>query len=280
VHPKTVLITGSSSGIGRATALQFLEEDWRVYATARNPADVETLGEKGCQIATLDVTEQDDVDRVVDRIVEEEGHLSCLVNNAGFGQLGPIEDVPTEQVHRQFDVNVYGPHRLTRAVLPHMRRQGEGTIVNVSSVNGRISVPGGGVYAGSKFALEAMTDALRNEVDEYGVDAVLVQPGPVETNFASRAEDELEGDGDIPGLERSGAYESLYELLEDRRLLGDDGPGAIPPERVAEDIVDAASSTKPHARYQPGTVARLGVLASLLPDAWRDTAYRYVRKLA
>jgi NAD(P)-dependent dehydrogenase (short-subunit alcohol dehydrogenase family) len=280
VHPKTVLITGSSSGIGRATALQFLDEDWRVYATARNPADVETLGEKGCQIATLDVTEQDDVDRVVERIVEEEGHVSCLVNNAGFGQVGPIEDVPTEQVHRQFDVNVYGPHRLTRAVLPHMRRQGDGTIVNVSSVSGRISLPGSGVYSGSKFALEAMTDALRNEVDEYGIDAVLVQPGPVETDFASRVEDELEGDEDVPGIERSGAYESFYDLLEDRRLLGGDGPGAIPPERVAADIVDAASSTKPPARYQPGTVARLGVLASYLPDAWRDTAYRYVRKLA
>lgn len=280
VHPKTVLITGCSSGIGRATALSFLEEDWRVYATARNPADIETLGEKGCELATLDVTDDDDVERVVDRIVEEEGHLTCVVNNAGYGQFGPLEDVPTEQVHRQFDVNVYGPHRLIRAALPHMRRQGEGTVVNVSSVAGDISFPGGGVYAGSKSALGAMTDALRNEVAEYDVDAVLVQPGPVATNFTDRVETEVDGGEEIPGIERSGAYESFYELLSDTQLLGGGGPAAIPPERVAEDIVDAASSTKPRARYYPGTPARVAALARFLPRSWLDTAYSYLRKLA
>ncbi|WP_144902594.1 SDR family oxidoreductase [Halobellus captivus] len=299
MHPKTVLITGCSSGIGRAAALAFLEEDWCVYATARNPADIETLGEKGCRIATLDVTDGDDVDRVVDRIVDEEGHLTCLVNNAGFGQMGPLEDVPTEQVHRQFDVNVYGPHRLIRAALPQMRAQEGGTIVNVSSAAGRISFPGGSVYAGSKFALEAMSDALRNEVDEYGIDVVLIEPGPVETNFSDRAEREVNGgdgsgtdadieadtdadadaDTDIPGLDRSGAYESFYELFSETQLIGGGGLGAISPERVAEDIVDAASSTKPHARYQPGTAARIAVLARHLPSRWLDTAYRYLRKL-
>lgn len=279
MHPKTVLITGCSSGIGRATARAFLEEDWRVYATARNPADIQSLGDDGCQIATLDVTEQDDVDRVVDRIIDEEGHISALVNNAGYGQFGPIEDVPTEQVHRQFDVNVYGPHRLTRAVLPHMRKQGDGTIVNVSSVAGRVSFPGGGVYSGSKFAVEAMTDALRNEVAEYDIDAVVVEPGPVRTNFSDRVEDEVSGEDDIPGIERSGAYQSFYDLFEDTKAIGGDGPGSIPPERVAEDIVDAASSTKPKARYQPGTVARLSTFARFLPDAWFDTTYRLLRKL-
>ncbi|QIB73353.1 SDR family oxidoreductase [Halogeometricum borinquense] len=280
MHPKTVLITGCSSGIGRATALAFLEEDWRVYATARNPADIETLGEKGSELATLDVTDGDDVERVIDRIIEAEGHLTCVVNNAGYGQFGPLEDVPTEQVHRQFDVNVYGPHRLIRAALPHMRRQGDGTIVNVSSVAGQISFPGGGVYSGSKFALGAMTDALRNEVSEYGVDAVLVEPGPVATNFTERVEAEVEGSEELPGVERSGAYESFYELLSDTQLLGGGGPAAISPERVAEDIVDAASSTKPRARYYPGTPARIAALARFLPNSWVDTAYSYLRKLA
>ncbi|RDI71253.1 SDR family oxidoreductase [Halopelagius longus] len=279
MHPKTVLITGCSSGIGRATARQFLDEDWLVYATARNPADIETLGEEGCEIATLDVTEQDDVDRVVERIIDEEGHISALVNNAGFGQFGPLEDVPTEQVHRQFDVNVYGPHRLIRAVLPHMREQGDGTIVNVSSVAGRVSFPGGGVYAGSKFAVEAMTDALRNEVAEYGIDAVVVEPGPVTTNFSNRAQEEVSGEDDIPGIERSGAYESFYALFEDTRALGGGGPGSISADRVADDIVDAASSTQPKARYQPGTVARVSTLARFLPDAWFDTTYRLLQKL-
>nr|WP_221625691.1 SDR family oxidoreductase [Halobellus ruber] len=289
------MITGCSSGIGRATALAFLEEDWVVYATARNPADIETLGEAGCRIATLDVTDPDDVGRVVERVVDEEGHLSCLVNNAGYAQFGPVEDVPTEKVHRQFDVNLYGPHRLLRAALPQMRDQEEGTVVNVSSAAGRLSFPGGGIYAGSKFALEAMSDALRNEVDEYGIDVVLIEPGPVETSFTERAESEVygdggddadgadvdgdAGDGDIPGIDRSGAYDSFYDLFSDTRLVGGGGLGAIPPERVAEDIVDAASSTKPKARYQPGTAARVGALARLLPSRWLDTGYRYLRKL-
>jgi NAD(P)-dependent dehydrogenase (short-subunit alcohol dehydrogenase family) len=303
VHPKTVLITGCSSGIGRATALAFLGEDWRVYATARNPADIETLGEEGCEIATLDVTDADDVERVVDRVIEDEGHISCLVNNAGYGQMGPIEDVPIEQVHRQFEVNVYGPHRLLRAVLPHMREQGEGTVVNVSSAAGRVSFPGGGVYAGSKFALEAMSDALRSEVDEYGIDVVLVEPGPVKTQFRHRVDREVHGADDdeqsadhderdadphgdtaddepaIPGLDRSGAYESFYELFSETQLIGGGGLGAISAERVAADVVDAASSTKPRARYQPGTVARIATLARHLPARWLDIGYRYLRKL-
>ena len=295
VYPKTVLITGCSSGIGRETARAFLAEDWCVYATARNPADIETLGDAGCRIATLDVTDPDDIERVVDRIIDEEGHLSCLVNNAGYGQLGPVEDVPTGKVHRQFDVNLYGPHRLLRAALPHMRAQEAGTIVNVSSAAGQVSFPGGGIYAGSKFALEAMSDALRNEVDEYGIDVVLVEPGPVETSFTDRAEAEVYGDDDgadetaddagsdvtddIDGLDRSGAYDSFYQLFSDTRLVGGGGLGAISPERVAEDIVDAASSTKPKARYRPGTAARVAALARFLPSRWLDVGYRYLRKL-
>ncbi|ELZ91841.1 oxidoreductase [Haloferax mucosum ATCC BAA-1512] len=280
MHQKTVLITGCSSGVGRATALDFLDEEWEVYATARNPADIETLGERGANIATLDVTDHGDVTRVVDRIIDEEGRIDCLVNNAGYGQFGPIEDVPTEMVHDQFDVNVYGPHRLTRAVLPHMRSQGDGTIVNVSSVAGRISFPGGGVYSGSKFALEAMTDALRAEVEAYDIDAVLVEPGPVETKFNQRVEAEVNGNGeDKDGIERSGAYEAVYKLFEDSQALGGGGPGAIPPERVAEDILNAASSTKPKPRYQPGTVARVGVLGRFIPDSWRDALFGFARKL-
>ena len=273
MQPKTVLITGCSSGIGHATAEAFLDEEWEVYATARNPADVETLGDRGCTIATLDVTEDDDVERVVDRIVEEQGRIDCLVNNAGYAQFGPIEDVPVDAVHRQFDVNVYGPHRLTRAVLPHMRRRREGTIINVSSVAGRLSFPGGGVYAGSKFAIEAMTDALRAEVDEYGIDAVLIEPGPVDTAFTDRAEDEIEG------VERSGAYDSFYEVFEDTQAIGGGGPGAVAPERVAEDVLNAASSTKPASRVPVGALARVSVLGRFVPDRLRDRAFGLMDKL-
>ncbi|ACM56562.1 SDR family oxidoreductase [Halorubrum lacusprofundi] len=292
---KTVLITGCSSGIGRAAAHAFLDEGWTVYATARNPADIETLGEAGCELATLDVTDQSDVDRVVDRILDEEGAIDAVVNNAGYGQFGPVEDVPTAKVHEQFDVNVYGPHRLIKAVLPGMRRERDGTIVNVSSVAGRVSFPGGGVYSGSKFAIEALSDALRNEVAEFGIDVVVVEPGPVRTNFSKRAEREAGGgdaddeategsrsaDGsetDDAGLDRSGAYEEFYEIFEDTQLLGGDGPGAIEPEVVADAIVNAASATQPPARVQPGTAARIGVLARFLPDAILDAGYDFVRK--
>ena len=277
MQPKTALITGCSSGIGRATAREFLEEDWVVYATARNPADVQTLGERErCHIATLDVTDGSDVERVVDRIVDEQGRIDCLVNNAGYGQMGPVEDVPTEVVHRQFDVNVYGPHRLIRAVLPHMREQGDGTVVNVSSVAGRVSFPGGGVYSGSKFAIEAMSDALRGEVAGSGIDVVLVEPGPVDTQFWDRAR----ADEAVPETDRTPAYESLYRAFEDAGAVGSTGPIAIPPGDVADTILNAASCTDPAPRYPVGTFARLALLGRFLPDRWRDAIYRFVVKLA
>ncbi|MUW14005.1 SDR family NAD(P)-dependent oxidoreductase, partial [Halorubrum sp. CBA1125] len=241
---KTALITGCSSGIGRAAAKLFADEGWTVYATARNPADIETLGEAGCELATLDVTDESDVDRVVDRVLDEAGAIDALVNNAGYGQFGAVEDVSTEQVHEQFDVNVYGPHRLIRAVLPAMRRERDGTILNVSSVAGRVAFPGGGVYSGSKFAIEAMSDALRNEVAEFGIDVVVVEPGPVRSGFAARAEQEADPD-EADGIERSDAYADLYELFDDAQLVGGDGPGAVEPEVVAAAIVDAASATQP-----------------------------------
>ncbi|GAB7008546.1 SDR family oxidoreductase [Halorubrum trueperi] len=286
---KTVLITGCSSGIGRATARAFNDEGWTVYATARNPADIETLGEAGCELATLDVTDQSDVDRVVDRILDEEGTIDALINNAGYGQFGPVEDVPTAKVREQFDVNVYGPHRLIKAVLPGMRRERDGTILNISSVAGRVSFPGGGIYCGSKFAVEAMSDALRNEVATYDIDVVVVEPGPVRTNFSKRADREAaaENTDDAPttggaddGLDRSGAYEEFYEIFEDTQLIGGDGPVAVEPELVAAEILNAASATQPPARVQPGTAARVGVLARFLPDTILDAGYELVRKFA
>ena len=271
---RTALVTGSSSGIGRATVEAFLDEEWAVYATARQPADVEGLGERErCTIATLDVTDPNDADRVVARMIDEEGRIDCLVNNAGFGRHGPIEDVPVAAVRKQFEVNTFGPHRLARAVLPHMRDRGDGTIVNVSSFLGRVSLPGTGVYAGSKFALEAMSDALRAEVDGFGIDVVLVEPGPVQTSFRDRAEAELSGDGETAEDGRTDAYEALYRSLDDVPLIGTDGPISVPPDRVAADIVDAASSTKPPARYPVGPVGRALVLGRFVPDRLRDLAF-------
>lgn len=265
---ETVLITGCSSGIGRETAHAFLEDGWEVYATARNPADVEALGEAGANIASLDVTDEDDVERVVERIVDEEGRVDCLVNNAGYAQLGPVEDVPVEMVEDQFEVNVFGPHRLAREVLPHMRERQTGTIVNVSSVAGRLATPGMGIYNGSKFAVEGISDALRPEVSEYGIDVVLVEPGPVDTAFVDRASDEIDG------LERSGAYDTLYSILDDTEAIGGGGPGAVAPREVAETILDAANLTDPADRYPVGQVAKIAMLGRFVPATLRDKFYR------
>ncbi len=271
---KTVCITGCSSGIGHETAQAFLDEDWQVYATARDPDDIADLAEAGCEAVELDVTNDARVQAVVERIIDETGRIDCLVNNAGYGQLGPIEDVPVGAVEDQFDTNVYGPHRLVREALPYMRDQEGGTIINVSSLAGRVSYPGGGVYCGSKAALEAMTDALRVEADRFDVDVVLIEPGPVDTGFSDRAVDATR---DLP---RSAEYSDIYSIIDDRQAIGGGGPGAIPPTEVADWIVHAASSTKPDSRYPVGTLAKVGSLARFLPDGIRDALYRLVLKVA
>ncbi len=272
---QSVLITGCSSGIGRATARAFLEDDWRVFATARNVDDVDDLEEEGCETLELDVTDPEQVARTVEAVVDDAGSIDCVVNNAGYAQMGPLEDISTSDLHRQFDVNVYGPHRLTRAALPHMRAQGEGRIVNVSSVAGRIAMPGSGAYSGSKFALEGMSDALRAEVDEFDIDVVLIEPGPVETEFTNRVDEEL------PEDERTADYESLYELYDDAQLIGggSGGPFAAEPEDVADAILESATSPDPPARYPVGPLAQYGLYARFLPASIRDRLYGLVRKL-
>jgi len=153
-----------------------------------------------------------------------------------------------------------------------MRREERGTIINISSVAGRLSFPGGGVYCGSKFALEGMSDALRAEVEQFGIDVVLIEPGPVQTNFSERAGHEIEA------ADRSGAYDEFYGIFDDTEAIGGDGPGSVSPQRVAEDIVNAASATKPVARVPVGTVARFSVLARFVPDTIRDQLWSTVRR--
>ncbi|MHC3437312.1 SDR family oxidoreductase [Natrialbaceae archaeon A-gly3] len=268
---KCALITGCSSGIGRATARAFLKEDWQVVATARNVEDIADLAEAGCETMALDVTNPDQVATVVEETVDLGGAIDCLVNNAGYAQMGPLEDVPTRDLHRQFDVNVYGPHRLARAAVPHMRAQGSGRVINVSSVLGRVAFAGTGPYSGSKFALEAMSDSLRAELEEFGVDVVVVEPGPVETSFVDRTDEEIPED-------RTPDYESLYEIYDDAQLIGGGGPLASDPEDVARAIVEAATCSEPPARYPVGPVAEYGSYARFLPARIRDAIYGLLRK--
>ncbi|MDY7081001.1 MAG: SDR family oxidoreductase [Halobacteria archaeon] len=180
---KTVLVTGASGGIGRETAELFEDRGWKVYGTSRNPDDTDVAGIP----LELDVTDADSVENAVARVIEEQGHIDVLVNNAGVGKYGAVEEVPMDEMQHEFGVNVFGPVRMVQEVLPYMREREEGTIINVSSLAGRLSSPAMGIYAGSKFALEGITDALRVEVSDFGINVVLIEPGPVDTGFGEEA---------------------------------------------------------------------------------------------
>lgn len=262
---ETALITGCSTGIGRETVRAFLAADWTVYATARDRHDLGGLADRGAKTAALDVTNEANVTAVVDGVLTAEGRIDCLVNNAGYGQLGAVEDVPTADVVRQFDVNVFGPHRLVRAVLPHMRSRDAGRIVNVSSAVDRFVLPGTGVYCGSKFALRAMSDALRQELYGTGVDVVVIEPWLTATDFFERAVDETRR------LKRSQHHTGLYDLLGRLEAVDADVPGVADSSVVAKTILRAATEENPDAYYLTSLLARCWIAAgSLLSDRRRD----------
>ncbi|MFC6906200.1 SDR family oxidoreductase [Halalkalicoccus tibetensis] len=272
----TVLITGCSSGIGHATALAFNERGWEVYATAPDRSSIDDLEEAGCHVAKLDVTDPGDAGVVADRIVDEQGRIDCLFNNAGYGQIGPLEELPTEQLREQFEVNYFGAHRVARAVLPYMREQGSGLIVNTSSVYGRTILMGQGAYASSKWALEALSDTLRVELSDHDVDVVSLEPGPVETEFGERAI------GEIDKLERTGAYEWFYTLFDTRRYgrrLIDRALGHVQPEDVAEVVIEIAESEDRPRRRIVGPWKYMVWLGYVLPDGVRDRALELLKRL-
>jgi NAD(P)-dependent dehydrogenase (short-subunit alcohol dehydrogenase family) len=279
---RTVLITGCSSGIGRATAKSFHENGWTVYATARDTEDIQDLAERGMETVELDVTKDEDVKNAVKTVVEENGGIGCVVNNAGYGETAAVEDLTVEDLHAQFEVNTYGPHRLTRAALPHMREQGDGTVINMSSVGGRLSQPGIGAYCASKFALEALSDAARAEVRGFGVDIVLVEPGPVNTPFEEKAEESIED-----RAVEDGPYADLYERVADfnRGITDEEGRDiateimgkiTVPPEKVAETVLEAAEDDDPKARYKVSVPHRMMAMGRYLPSEVRDRFYNSV----
>jgi NADP-dependent 3-hydroxy acid dehydrogenase YdfG len=184
---KAVLITGCSSGIGEATARRLAGHGWTVYASARRLESIEQLADTGCKLLQLDVTDEQSMRAAVETVEREHGAVGVLVNNAGYSQGGPIEQVPLEAVRRQFETNVFGVIALTQLVLPAMRKQHWGKIVNIGSMGGRLTFPGGGLYHATKYSLEAISDALRFEVKGFGVDVVLVEPGLITSDFAKTA---------------------------------------------------------------------------------------------
>lgn len=261
---RVALVTGAASGIGRAIA-SALADEWTVYAT-----DVETDGLAAlshCETVRLDVTDDSMVERVLDRIRSAHGGVDCLVNNAGYAELGPVEDVPVEAVANQFDVNVYGPLRLCRAVLPGMRERGSGRIVTVSSIFGKTVLPGMGVYSASKFGVEALSDALRRELARTDIEVVVVEPAWVETAFAETAHRTLDDRNQTP------VYEAVYQLFERTPFL-DGGALAVSPETVAGVVETAATTADPDSRYAVGPQARALAATGALPDWVLDLVSR------
>jgi NADP-dependent 3-hydroxy acid dehydrogenase YdfG len=184
---KAVLITGCSSGIGEATARRLAGHGWKVYASARRPESIEHLAADGCELLQLDVCDEQSMRAAVETVERAHGAVGVLVNNAGYSQGGPIEQVPLEAVRRQFETNVFGLIALTQMVLPAMRSQHWGRVVNVGSMGGKLTLPGGGLYHATKHSLEAISDALRFEVRGFGVDVTLVEPGLITTEFGKTA---------------------------------------------------------------------------------------------
>ena len=265
--PETALVVGADSAVGRASVLGFREEGWRVYATASDEDDVADLAEYGCLTDHLDVTDRNHARRVVKRVTAEADRIDCLVFADGASLYGPVEEVDVEDARAHFDRNLWGPYRLFQRVAPAMREQGDGTIIAVSSVLGRTVVPGMGVYGASQFAVEAVCDALRTEVEDDGLDVVLVEPAMLESDLDATAYDPEETD-----------YEWVYDLLADVQSLADGGPGVAPPERVGAAVVNAASATMPAPRYPVGAAADVLSKTRYLPDDWRDLLYGVVRR--
>ena len=202
---KAVLITGCSSGIGHETARHLAAKGHRVYATARRPEAIADLAGAGCETLACDVTDEASMKACVEAVEAAEGAVHALVNNAGYSQSGAVETVPMSSVRRQFETNVFGLLRMCQLALPGMRRRGQGRIVNVSSMGGKLTFPGGGIYHATKHAVEALSDAMRFEVRGFGVDVVVIEPGLIKTGFADAAVGSMAENEDGPYAEFNAA---------------------------------------------------------------------------
>jgi len=267
---QVALVTGGSSGIGRATASALAAEGLTVYAAARDVGRMADLERHGIRALALDLTDERSIGAAVDTVQAEHGRIDVLVNSAGYGAFGSVEETPLDVAREQFAVNLFGLARLTQLVLPAMRANGAGRIVNISSLAGFFAAPLGGWYSASKFALEALSDSLRVEVAQFGIDVVLVEPGPVRTRWHARADDGLRH------VSASGPYATLARGVS-KVITGFDGePITSDVEDVAAVVTGAVRAHRPRPRYLVGRGARVAVgLRRLLPDrAWDRAVLR------
>ena len=267
---KVALVTGASSGIGKETAMALAEKGAIVYATARRPEKLSDLRAAGIRTLALDVSDDASMVEAVQTVEAEWGAIHTLVNNAGYIQSGVLEEVSLDAVRAEFEVNVFGMLRMSQLVLPAMRDRGAGRIINVGSMGGLFTVPGAGAYHMSKYAVEALTDALRYEVRSFGVDVVLIQPAGVRTAFADVKT------ARIPVHE--GPYAAFNENYNARvgALYAENSRGLVSATDVARAVVDAATASRPRTRYKIGLVAHaLPGMRRLLSDRlWDGTMAR------
>jgi NAD(P)-dependent dehydrogenase (short-subunit alcohol dehydrogenase family) len=269
---KAVLITGCSSGIGHATAEHLTAAGWKVYATARRVEAIEDLERKGCVTLALDVTDESSMRTAVDAVEQAEGAVGVLVNNAGYSQSGAVETVPVDDVRRQFETNVFGLVRMCQLVLPGMRKQSWGKVVNISSMGGRLTFPGGGAYHATKHAVEAFSDALRFEVGGFGIDVILIEPGLITTKFGEV------GAASVGESRSDGPYAEFNDkVAEGTAEVYEGGLAKLggPPEVVAKRIEKAISARRPKTRYVVTPSARLALgQRRLMTDRMWDRAMR------
>lgn len=247
---KVVLITGASSGMGKETAKKLLEEGYTVYVAARRLDKMRDLQELGATPLKMDITKEEDIVGVVNQITAEHGDVDVLINNAGYGSYGAMEDTTIDDARYQFEVNLFGLARLTQLVLPYMREKKAGKIVNISSMGGKIYTPLGSWYHATKHALEGWSDCLRLELAQFGIDVIIIEPGAIQTSF-----------GDVllkPMMQRSGstAYAELAKKMEKATKESYEKGGASPPSVIANVIAKAIRARKPKTRYAAGKLAK------------------------
>lgn len=263
-----ILITGASSGIGYEAARMLAEQGHKVYGAARRTERMEPLRQYGVTPVALDVTSDASAKEAVDIVVREEGRIDVLVNNAGYGELGPMETTSLEDAQRQLDVNVIGLARMTQLVLPHMRKQRSGRIVNVASIAGRITFCFAGWYNASKYAVEALSDATRMEVRSYGIDVAIVEPGGVYSAWGRIAAEQLrKASGDTVYEEKAGCMANVFEMMYGRNPYN----LMTSAEKAAKHVCKAATARHPRTRYAFGIGnASMRFLHTILPARWFD----------
>lgn len=245
---QVILITGASSGMGKAFALRLIQEGHIVYGAARRVQDMHDLVEKGGHAIALDMTDDASLVSAVKRIIGEQGRIDALINNAGYGIYGSVEETPLDEARRQFEVNLFGLGRLTQLVIPHMRSQRRGRIINISSMGGKMYLPLGAWYHASKHALEGWSDCLRLDLKEHGIDVVIVEPGVIRTGFEEVMV--------APMIARSGSGPYGAFTRQVAKATEKNYREGSSPEVITRLVVKAVTSRRPKTRYTGGHLAR------------------------